>query len=119
MSPKEVSMNAQRVLGGILATACLMGAPAAIAADDTVAKQYGTLCASCHGADGKGNAVMAPAFQVEASDLDLTDEKTLGKDDAELAKVTANGEGKMPAYSANLKAEEIAALVAYIRSLAP
>ncbi len=50
--------------------------------------------------------------------LDLTDKETLDKKDDVLDGITAKGVGKMPAYEAKLKAEEVKALTAYFRSLA-
>jgi hypothetical protein len=62
---------------------------------------------------------MTKALKVELAALDLTDKATRAKPDVALIKATTDGVGKtMPAYGKKLKAEEIAALVAHIRTLA-
>ncbi|MBI4397240.1 MAG: cytochrome c [Elusimicrobia bacterium] len=86
---------------------------------EAAAKAYTGKCASCHGKDLKGSPTMAKMFKVDAAALNLVDEGTLAKTDEELTKITADGLNKMPAYKSKLKPEEIAAQVAYIRSLAP
>lgn len=88
------------------------------AADDLIQTLFNQKCASCHGKDGKGAASMAKMFKVDMGLLDLTDKETLDKKDDVLDGITAKGVGKMPAYEAKLKAEEVKALTAYIRSLA-
>ncbi len=105
-------------IGAGLAAAVLATAQVAVAAD--AAATFGKSCASCHGKDGKGNPKMTKPLKVDLAALDLTDKATRGKTDADLAKATSDGVGKtMPAYGKKLKAEEIAALIAYIRTLAP
>jgi cytochrome c oxidase cbb3-type subunit 3 len=74
-------------------------------------------CASCHGKDGKGNANMAKVFKLDAAALDMVDEATLAKSDAELVRLTTEGVGKMPAYKDKMTAQEIEAIVKYMRSL--
>jgi mono/diheme cytochrome c family protein len=83
------------------------------------AKVYAAKCASCHGKAGKGNPAMAKGFKVDPAALDLTDEATAAQADDALEAVTLKGKGKMPAFGEKLKAEEVEALLAYIRSLAP
>jgi mono/diheme cytochrome c family protein len=88
------------------------------AADAPISTLYNQKCASCHGKDGKGAAPMAKMLKTDLSALDLTDPSTMEKKDEVLDEITRTGVGKMPSYSAKLKAEEIRALTAYIRSLA-
>lgn len=65
-------------------------------------------CATCHGADGKGKLKDA---------RDFTDAAWQKKEsDAELASVIKNGKKPMPPYGDKLNADEIKALVAYVRS---
>jgi cytochrome c6 len=90
-----------------------LAVPAAFAAADGAAL-YKAKCATCHGADGSGQTPMGKSMKLR--DLRSADVQKLT--DAELTKVTADGKGKMPAYKAKLTAEEITALVAYIRSIA-
>lgn len=88
------------------------------AAEDPIQTLYNQKCASCHGKDGKGTASMAKMFKVDVALLDLTDKATLDKKDDVLDGITSKGIGKMPAYAAKLKADEIKALTVYFRSLA-
>ncbi len=78
---------------------------------------YNAKCASCHGRTGKARPDLAkkntpnlndPAWQKEATDDEIRD-------------VIAKGVGSsaMKAFSPELKAEEIAAVVKYVRTLAP
>lgn len=65
-------------------------------------------CATCHGADGKGKVKGA---------RDFTDAAWQKKEsDAELTGVIKNGKKPMPPYGDKLNAEEIKALVAYVRT---
>ena len=68
-------------------------------------------CATCHGADGKGNATMKniPNFTDAAWQKKATDD--------EMVKVISNGKPPMPAYSKQLTDAQIKSLIAYIRSL--
>ena len=76
-------------------------------------------CASCHGKDAKGNPAMAKMFKVEKSALDLTSEEFQSDTDEDVLKIINDGKGKMPAYKAKLKADEISSVLGYLRSLAP
>jgi len=69
-------------------------------------QMYKTYCASCHGADGKGNGPAAPALKVPATDLTTLSEKNGGKfPTAHVATVlkfgvenTAHGTAQMPVW---------------------
>ncbi|HET7537594.1 MAG TPA: cytochrome c [Candidatus Didemnitutus sp.] len=84
------------------------------------AENWENSCASCHGADGKGQTKQGKKLKVK----DYTDSSALAKfTDEELAKATANGvtvDGKerMKAFKDELSAEDIAGLVKYIREFA-
>lgn len=80
-------------------------------------KLFEAKCASCHGKDAKGNAAMAKMFKAEPAALNLIDEDTLKKTDADLSDVTDKGRGKMPSYKGKLKPEEISDVLAYLRTL--
>jgi cytochrome c6 len=74
---------------------------------------YDTKCSQCHGKDGtakppgKGSRNFNdPAFQ-SASSIDS------------IAKITAVGKGKMPAYSSKLSPEQINAVAAHVKTLGP
>jgi cytochrome c6 len=87
-------------------------ATAQSAAGDGAALYQSKACAVCHGADGKGNPQMKdiPNF------TDAAWQKKTG--DAEMVKLIQNGKPPMPAYKNQLTDEQIAALVAYIRTFA-
>ncbi|HVR39713.1 MAG TPA: cytochrome c [Thermoanaerobaculia bacterium] len=86
----------------------------ALVADATAdgASIYKSKCAMCHGPDGKGQTTMGKNLKIR----DLGSADVQKQSDQELAKITADGKGKMPAYKAKLSAEEIKAVVAFIRT---
>ncbi len=95
--------------GGALAAAPATG-PAA---------NFAKSCKSCHGPDATGVEKMAKTMKLDLALLNLVDAATLGKADADLEKVVTDGSTskKMPSFKKKYKPEEIAALVAYIRTL--
>ena len=96
----------------LLAIIAIILAPmAAFAADG--AAVYKAKCASCHGPDGKGETSIGKSMKLRS--LGSADVQKIT--DADLAKVISDGKGKMPAYKGKLTADEIKALVAYIRTL--
>jgi mono/diheme cytochrome c family protein len=103
--------------GLILAAAAMFLAHGAMAADakgpDGKAL-FTAKCASCHGKDGKGSAGMAKMFKLELAALNLADAK---EKDEDLAKIVKAGKGKMPKFEGKLKDDEVAAILAYARSL--
>jgi cytochrome c oxidase subunit 2 len=98
-----------------VALAAALSAPAADA-DDAGKAAYERLCASCHGADGKGNSAMAEAFG--GANLEIANQQVAGKKDEELKKIIADGKGRMPAAGKSLSPADQQAVVAYMRSLA-
>ena len=103
----KTKINTLLIVGSML---CVAGtAPAA-----DVAENWGKLCASCHGKDGTGNTVMGKKSGV----ADYTDAKVQAKfTDAEAIKIITEGKEKMKAFKDKLTADEIKAMVAYVRSL--
>ena len=85
-----------------------------VSADDKSAPLYKQKCATCHGADGKGDTPAGKAMKVRS----FADPQSAGMSDAEYAEVIEKGKGKMPKYGATMKAEEIKDMVAYLRTLA-
>ncbi len=77
-------------------------------------KVYEQKCASCHGADGKGNAKMEQALKVKIPDL------TAGpvKADADLLKIISEGKRPMPSFGKSLKKDELQGVVGFTKSLA-
>lgn len=87
--------------------------PASLRAQEDVAKIYKKNCVLCHAADGSGNTASGKALGAK----DLASNEVQKKSDAELTEFITKGKGKMPAFAAKLKADEIRQLVAYIRSM--
>lgn len=85
-------------------------APIAYAADG--AAVYKAKCASCHGADGKGQTAIGKKMNLR----DLGSPEVQKQTDKELYDWTAVGKGKMPGYKGKLSDDEIKALVAHMRA---
>src|ERR1700745_2552420 len=83
-------------------------------ADDKSAATYKAKCATCHGADGKGDTPAGKSTKVRS----FADPEVVKANDDDLAGITEKGKGKMPGYGKSLKPDEIKDMVAYIRSLA-
>ncbi len=80
------------------------------------AANFGKMCVSCHAKDRKGAPAMVKMFKVEPAAMDLTDKAFLAMSDADIAAIISGGKGKMPAHKARLTAEEITALVSYLKT---
>ena len=104
-------MKATRLVLLLAIVAMVLAPLAAVAADG--AAVYKAKCASCHGPDGKGETSIGKSLKLRG--LGAADVQKIT--DADLAKVISDGKGKMPAYKGKLTADEIKALVAYIRTL--
>jgi len=83
----------------------------------TAADNWDNNCASCHGADGKGQTKTGKKLKLR----DYTDAKVQAdlKDDAMIKAVTdgvkIDGKEKMKAFKEELSADEIKDLVAHVR----
>jgi len=84
-----------------------------IRADDKSAGTYRQKCAACHGPDGKAQTPAGKNLGV----LSFGDPAVAKMADAELSTVIEKGKGKMPSYGKTMNADEIKAMVAYVRSL--
>ena len=105
-----------RVLSIVVALlGALAVASTAAAADLELGKKvYAAKCASCHGADGKGNAKMAGMLKITIPDLS----GSKGKSDAELLKLLAEGKKPMPSFGKSLSKDEMEAVLSYAKALA-
>ena len=74
---------------------------------------YTKNCQSCHGADGKGNPAMAKALGEKGLNLSTPEAKKMS--DEQMAKVIADGAGKMP--GSKLSKAEQKQVLDYTRSL--
>jgi cytochrome c6 len=95
----------------VLAIAFAMSV-SAFAADAT-ADIYKTKCASCHGADGKGDTPAGKKMNVK----DLASDEVQKQSDADLAAVIEKGKKPMPGYEGKVTQEQIDGLVKWIRTL--
>jgi mono/diheme cytochrome c family protein len=98
----------------VIAIGMVVVLPPAAGAQNPSETLYKTKCAACHGPDGSGSAV---GKKLGAHDFHSAEVQA--ESDAALTAIIAQGKNKMPAYAKTLKADEITALVAYIRSFAP
>ena len=76
---------------------------------------YGANCASCHGADGKGRTPAGKKLRVKDLAASMLPDTEMEK---QIASGTqdAKGSQRMPAFREKLSAEEIAALIAYVKA---
>ena len=83
--------------------------PVAVFADG--AAIYKTKCTACHGADGSGQTPVGKSLKLK----DLRSPEIQKLTDAEITKSLTDGKGKMPA--SKLSADDIKAVIGYVRSL--
>lgn len=91
---------------------CLIVSPALYAQSDTD-KIYKTNCVLCHSADGSGGSPSGKAMHAK----DLRSDEVQKQSDAALGEVITKGRGKMPAFGAKIKLDDVSKLVGYIRAL--
>jgi cbb3-type cytochrome c oxidase subunit III len=110
-----------------LAAVCVFGAAAAVSAASGAAETkkgrsqvergrevYMSNCGRCHGADGAGRTRMADIVEPP----DMSDPAwQRGRSTARMVASVANGRGQMPAFKKKLSRQEIAAAVAFVRTL--
>jgi len=78
-------------------------------------KIYTDKCLKCHGEKGKGDGPRA--YDLSKKPADYTDKEKMSKfTDADLKKVVKEGKKPMPAFGKKLSDEDIAGVVAYIRT---
>ena len=92
-----------------LMAASTMGALAQGPGADT----YKAKCAMCHGADGKGETPAGKAMKA----VSFSSPEVARMSETELAAVTKNGKGKMPAYAGKLTDAQIKEVAAYVKTL--
>ena len=75
---------------------------------------YANNCARCHGGDGTSQTTMGQMTEAP----NLTDASwQRGKSSSRMIPAVANGRGQMPAFKKKLSRQDIAAAVAYVRTL--
>ena len=77
------------------------------------AATFKSKCAMCHGPDGSGQTPMGKKLGIRALGSADVQKQT----DAELGAIITKGKEKMPSYDGKISAEEISALVKFIRTL--
>jgi mono/diheme cytochrome c family protein len=82
-------------------------------AQSDAAKIYKTNCTLCHGADGSGDGPTGKALHAK----DLRSDEVQKESDATLSEIIIKGKGKMPAFGAKIKPDDVTKMVAYIRAL--
>ncbi len=97
-------------LAGML---CCLVVPSVMQAQSDADKIYKSNCALCHSADGSGSSPTGKAMHAK----DLRSEEVQKESDAAINEVITKGRGKMPAFGAKIKPDDITKLVAYIRAL--
>lgn len=71
-------------------------------------------CARCHGPQGKGmNVAMI------GQTANLQSKEIMGRSDTDLMNVIARGKGKMPAFGSQLSAQQMSAVLAWLRAGTP
>jgi cytochrome c6 len=75
------------------------------------ASLYKAKCAMCHGADGTGNTPVGKSMKVKSLSSDEVQKQT----DADLEKAISSGKGKMPSFAGKLSADDLKAVVTFIR----
>ncbi len=93
----------------ILVALAFLAAAGVARADAATAELFQKKCAVCHGKDGKGTTPMAK--KLGASDLTASTSS-----EADVAKVIADGKGKMTAFKGKLSDAEIASLAKYVKA---
>ncbi len=96
-----------------LATAVIAMVLASPARAQAGADTYKAKCMMCHAGDGSGNT---PAGKSMGA-IPFKTAALIKASDADLIAATTNGKGKMPAYKSQLTAAQIAAVIAYMRTL--
>lgn len=79
-------------------------------------KLYQQQCVACHGKEGKGDGPAAVAFDPKPTSF-ADSAFQASRTDEQLFEAVSEGKQAMPGFSAQLKPEQIRAMVAYIRML--
>jgi mono/diheme cytochrome c family protein len=96
--------------------AALMLLPAAALADGKAT--YDKMCASCHGADGRGNEAKAKVLKLDPATLNLGRPESAAMTRDQLKEVLVKGKAKMPSYEKKLAADDVDPVLDYSIELA-
>jgi mono/diheme cytochrome c family protein len=100
-------------LPSILVGLAILAVPSCLQAQNDAAKTFKANCMVCHSEDGSGSTPAGRGLKAK----DLRSAGVQAKTDAEITDTIAKGKGKMPAFGAKLSADQIKAVVAYVRQL--
>ena len=85
------------------------------------AELYRVDCATCHGADGRGDGPLAPYYRdnplAPVGPTDLASPRVRQRTDGQLYWLIANGIGNMPRFGERLAEQDLWALVTYVRAV--
>jgi cytochrome c6 len=99
-----------------LLAVALLCTPALALADGKAT--YDKSCASCHGADGRGNEAKAKILKIDAATLNLGRPEGAAMTRDELKARILQGKGKMPAYEKKLAPADVDPVLDYVIELA-
>lgn len=105
-----------RTMFACLAAVLLSTATAAAQSADGKAV-YDKSCASCHGADGKGNAAKEKMFKLEAGATNLGRDAVASQTRDEKKAIIAEGKAKMPGYAKKMTPAEVDAVTDHAMKL--
>jgi cytochrome c6 len=107
------TLDAALVIGALLLVNTPFGATGdKQSANDTGRAAFKANCVSCHGADGAGTPL---GKSMEAPDLRSPEVQK--KPDGDLSQTITEGKGDMPSFKRTLSAEQVHAVVDYVRTL--
>jgi len=92
---------------------CFLAVSTVAAAQSDAAGLFKANCVLCHAADGSGSSAAGKALKAK----DLRSPEVQKESDATLAEVITKGKGKMTAFGAKIKPDDVTKLVAYVRTL--
>ncbi len=100
----------------VAAVLTLVGSATARAQADA-ATTYAQKCAMCHGKAGAGDGAAAAALNPKPPNFTTAEFQDARTDEELVAVITDGKSPMMPSYKSQLSADEIKALVAYVRTL--
>jgi mono/diheme cytochrome c family protein len=107
------TLDAGLVIGALLLVTATSGATSdKRSANDTGRAAFKANCVSCHGADGAGTP-LGKSMQAP----DLRSPEVQKKPDGDLAQTITEGRGDMPSFKRILSAEQVQAVIEYVRRL--
>ena len=104
-------------IGTILAFVLASAVSVTAFAQDVGKAVYEKNCATCHGADGTGNAAKAKVLKIDPATLNLGRDEVAKQTRDEKKAITEKGKGKMPKYGQKLSPAELDGVTDYTMQL--